>query len=246
MKLGAGGDDSEAQARAARSARGAGVALLVAILVLGTPGIVYPRMSAVRTQLLALPFYAILAGLGAARLLAWVPARPPWPRVAAWGAAGLLAASFVVWPGVHGAVFSPQDEHRVVAQVVPRIPAGCVVLYPSPWPTFKRIEAPTHLTAGDGGPIVWVGVDPAVPPMVGDGSCQYYYRPFACWDVGGEPGSGLAAITGMRDVCTEVEGALRLEPFAAETLPCQPDDSQETVRDVIEIGFFRVLPPAGP
>ena len=229
---------------AARSARGAGLALLVAILVLGTPGIFYQRMSAVRTQLLAVPFYAILAGLGASRALGWVPGRPPWPRLAAWTAAGLLGASFLAWPGVRGATFSPQDEHRLAVETVPRIPAGCVVLYPSPGPTmFMRIEVPTHLVDGDGGPIAWVGVDPAVPTFAPQGSCRYYFRPFACWDVRAEPASGLAVVTGMRDSCTDVEASLRLEPFAVWTVPSRPDDTQVTVRDVIDLGFFRVLPP---
>jgi hypothetical protein len=190
-----------------------------------------------RHQLRSLPFFAILAAMGATGV---------GRRLGAWSRAGALAvpAGVVVgalvqlpWVWAH---YTMHDELAFVMRQIPRIPPGCTVVtwYP---PLDQGLTVSWELSDIARRHHRWVFLDRGEqPPETG---CVRWYRPGNCAaTTGGAPPDATAP-------CRTFEATHALRPIAEAHLPVRSWQYEVYTEDPVRVGIYEVLgrnPSVGP
>lgn len=177
----------------------------------------WPMADAMRLQLPSQLGWVVLVGLGAGVLARALPRAPAW---AAWVLGGALALRL----GVRGPgpVWPHQQEYRLLAEVVPTLPEGAVVVYPdgaSRAPKFARVMRIL-------GPAEWVGASAFLAG--GDIRPTHVYRSVDC------------ARTVSRERCAAVEARCRLTPWRTMRVGSPTDLDLSLPPEGVEVGFWTV------
>lgn len=228
-----------------RAQRLATLACLAAALVFSSVQLNTAQMDALRHQLTAQGFWALLAGVGTAQVVAWAGrsgvARAPLWRASAM--AGLIGLSLALWPGPLGQHFTPQDERQVYLEGVTKLPDQCTIAIldaNQPFVSFSHL--PVYLSvAVRRQHLVGLFSNPS-DLLAQPAGCLVYYRPAGCWNA-----EAMRNTTpppdpkSMLPVCQAFEAGLQLEPFHLRTLPDRPDAFRRLMPDrMISFGFFWV------
>ena len=213
--------------------------VLAAAFLLSWPGMAPGRLNLGRLQLAAQPFWAILAGAGAAFLIA--RCRLSVPRSRGWVEAVLcliLGTSVILWPGPLVMVPTPRAERRLMLEALPKLERGCSVVW-APMDPGVNWSVPTYLPHVNDAGLFFGGM--RTPRVSGDLldmlGCAYYLRTSYCYSVRhGEQATGP-----LRASCVQTERSIQLEAAQVKTVPSVPDGMIEYSRANQELGFFRIL-----
>lgn len=183
----------------------------------------WPMADAIRLQLPSQLGWVVLVGLGAGVLARGLPRAPAW---AAWALGGALAVRLgVLGPGP---VWPHQQEYRLLAEVVPTLPEGAVVVHPdgvSRAPKFARVMRTL-------GPARWVGASAFLAG--GDVRPTLVYRSVDC------------ARDVSRELCAAVEARCRLAPWRTTRVGAPTDLDVSLPPEGVEVGFWTVEGCGGP
>jgi hypothetical protein len=209
-------------------------ALVMVAAAQTVPGVVplETAFSVARYQLRALPYAALLAGLGAS----WLSAAPR----RRWGAALFAVAAVAELPRA-STVSVMKTEYDFFVAHLDEIPEPCTILT---WRSQgdTTLFVPLHLSRLEGRAHTWLDIarDP-VPPT----GCVLYYRSSGCAQHYREGAAG-----DVHPACAAFESAWALRPIAEAALPADPYGpmgfaNQRPGRS-IPVGFFEVVGPAAP
>lgn len=214
------------------------------------------QMDALRHQLVAQGFWALLAGAGLVSGCGWLQRRLAHRQPLMLAALGLrdqtlartagvalVVASVSLWPGPLGMLFTPQYERQVYAAGIAQVPDDCTIAHirsPRAYVTFD--DLPDYLSLQSGRQHKKGYFSSAAELRAATDRCLVYYRPAACWHLpallAGERPPGYA---GMLPECQALEEGVAMQPLYVVAVPDLPDAWRKTVsRDRIAIGFFRV------
>jgi len=221
--------------------------VLTCALVLTLPGLVPGGMNPARLQLLAMPFYAMLAGAGLAWLSGRIRPSSPWSRtlVRQVPGAAIVLASLAIWPGVLGTLFTPQLERRAFERAAGSLEEDCLVIWP-PHPQGGNNPIPYYLFEQKGIFLRWANLlESRVPAeLIEESDCAVYYRPATCYllpeDRTDDARTNKTPTQPLQPGCARVERRLLLSPVYTERIPALPDYMHRYRTDQLETGFFRI------
>lgn len=198
-------------------------------------------LTIVRHQIRALPFAALLAGLGLSYVGSWVSGRGGLV-LGALLVAGVAKDLPMAWYPT-----TMTEEYTFFSRTLQTLPEGCdLVTFIAP--DDGGLYPQTHLSKVFDRDDTWHTFGQReVETFDARGPCAFYYRPANCyyWSVRAEdPATTL--VDGMRHECIDFEARFRLEPLAEADLVNLNHSIERYARDPVRVGFYAVHPLAGP